>query len=145
MKKYRIKDSDGMEYEIETIEEEKCEDKCEEEAEVKDELTDEEVKALKKLASRVDDLLAILDMKKDSEEEEEVEDDEEVEEVKEKEEEVVDTEEIENEEEEEEKEFKDSIGSIVKPKKATVSDDIDDSVWNDIYKKYLYGKSVDVE
>ena len=131
MKKYRIKDEDGVSYEVEEIENEATpKDKdpkvCDEE------LSPEEIGALKRLAAHADELVALL-TKTDSKEEKVDDEEEKVEE-----EELKDSDEEEKVDEEEEiidtdepckgKDSKSSVGSLLRKTNTNDSKVIDSSI-----------------
>lgn len=137
MKKFRIKDEDGMEYQVEEIE--KTEDTIPANDDMST-LSDEEISALKKLAAVADKLVALTETTDEVEEEvkesvnEVLEDeDEEIEEEEDKEE-IVDT----DEDDDEKGSMHDSINSL---EKSSVNDSID--VQTDIAdawaKRYMGG------
>lgn len=146
MKKYRITAADGMEYQVE---EEMVEENATEETAPKaDEemLSADEIKTLKKLASKVEDLLKLLEPKA-NDEEVEVEKEEEEEEVKDEEkeeEEVVDTACKEKKEVEvKAKDSKVSLGAIETKKTVVADTSLEnefDEYWNNYYKTKLNEK-----
>ena len=138
MKKYRIKDEDGVSYEVEEIENEATpKDKdpkvCDEE------LSPEEIGALKRLAAHADELVALL-TKTDSKEEKVDDEEEKVDDEEEK----VDEEELKDSDEEEEKvdeeeiidtdepckgkDSKSSVGSLLRKTNTNDSKGIDSSI-----------------
>lgn len=123
MKKFRIKDEDGMEYQVEEIEKK-------EEIPTEDEmstLSEDEISALRKLASVADKLIALTETTDEVEPEvkksvnEVLEDEDEEIEEKEDKEEIVDTDEDEDDDKDT---MHDSINSL---EKSSVNDSIDDS------------------
>lgn len=130
--KFRIKDEDGKDYEVEEILEKKSEEDAEEVGTVeKVELSEDEIKALKTLAAKANDLLALLDSttQTDEEEEEKVEDEDE-EEVMDADEEVVET-----CEEKTTHDSKSAFGSL-SSKKYRVDDSLEDEVSAAWAKRY---------
>ena len=131
MRKYRIKDEDENIYEISEMEEDDMEEAEEEpiveeevHEEVHEELSPEEIASLKRLAAKVEELLALVgeDEEVEESEDEEVLEDEDVE-VEEEKEELVDT----DEDIPMKKDSKSSVGAIEK-KKVTTNDSIDSSI-----------------
>lgn len=123
MKKFRIKDEDGMEYQVEEFEKK-------EEIPTEDEmstLSEDEISALRKLASVADKLIALTETTDEVEPEvkksvnEVLEDEDEEIEEKEDKEEIVDTDEDEDDDKDT---MHDSINSL---EKSSVNDSIDDS------------------
>ena len=147
MKKYRITAADGMEYQVE--EEVVEENATEETAPETDEemLSADEIKTLKKLASKVEDLLKLLEPKANDAEveaEEKEEEEEEVKDEEEKEEEVVDTACKEKKEVEvKAKDSKVSLGAIETKKTVVADTSLEnefDEYWNNYYKTKLNEK-----
>ena len=127
MKKYRVKDADGEQYEIEEIETMDEEVEETEFEEVVEPLTNEEIASLRELAARAHELLALLDTAEDDVVDEEVDEveetdintyDEEGEEVEEDEEKVIDVKSCDS---------KKSIGAIER-NKTKVDDSLDDDI-----------------
>lgn len=136
MKKYRITDENGEQYEVEEVEEKAVDE--EPIPEVHDEeLLPEEIAALKKLAAAADQLIALIDVEKEEhnvesfDDEDEIENDEDVE-VEEKEEQLVDTDE---EEKIKGKDSKRSFGAIERKRKS-VDDSLTDEISNAWAKRY---------
>lgn len=134
MKKFRIKDEDGMEYQVEEIEKTIPTD------DDMSTLSDEEISALKKLAAVADKLVALTETTDEVEEEvkksvnEVLEDEDEEIEEKEDKEEIVDTDEDDNEK----GSMHDSINSL---EKSSVNDSIDvqTDIANAWAKRYMGG------
>ena len=133
--KFRIKDEDGKDYEVEEILEKKSEEDAEEVGTVeKVELSEDEIKALKTLAAKANDLLALLDSTTQTDEEEE---EEKVEDEDEDEEEVMDADEevVETCEEKTTHDSKSAFGSL-SSKKYRVDDSLEDEVSAAWAKRY---------
>lgn len=129
--KFRIKDEDGKDYEVEEILEKKSEEDAEEVSTVeKVELSEDEIKALKTLAAKATDLLALLNPTTQTDEEEEKVEDEDEEEVMDADEEVVET-----CEEKTTHDSKSAFGSL-SSKKYRVDDSLEDEVSAAWAKRY---------
>lgn len=142
MKKYFIKDEDGMEYKVEEVEETHDEETLPQEDGCKDELglSDDEIAALKSLAAVADKLVAMVQDVHDEDVEEEssdiVDEDEDKEEEK-----LIDTDEEEDDDDDKKKahDSKASVGSIEKKKSTKATDSYDDAqleiakAWNARY------------
>lgn len=143
MRKYRVIDADGEEYEIEeTINEDACHDEDEEVIEKKEEFHDEpealpleadEIDALKRLAAVADKLIALLNTSDEDMDEEELHDEDEEEIEAEEEEEVIDTDE---QPEEKIHDSKSSFGAIERKKKQVEDSSLRDEVADAWTKRY---------
>lgn len=129
--KFRIKDEDGKDYEVEEILEKKSEEDAEEVETVETEtfkLSDDEIKALKNLAKRADDILSLLNTNNETSDEEEIESEEE---------EVIDSDEevVETCEQKQTYDSKNSFGSLAS-KKTNVDDSFEEEVSEAWAKRY---------
>ena len=135
MKKFRIKDETGCNYEIEEITDETIEEVADDEIEV---LTQEEILALKQIAAVAPSILKLLTQQKDETvEEEEVEDEEAEEEAEEEvvnEEEIIDSEGINTKEKK--KDSKKSYGAIEKQNNVKDSFDVEEEIAKAWAKRY---------
>ena len=134
--KFRIKDEDGKDYEVEEILEQKSEDDASEAETIEitnNELSDEEIKVLKELVAKAPEILNLLNVeKKEHEENPELLDedeeysDEEKEEYSDENEEVIET---------QTHDSKSSFGSLVS-RKTSVDDSLEDEVSEAWAKRY---------
>lgn len=137
--KFRIKDEDGKDYEVEEILEQKSEDDASEAETIEitnNELSDEEIKVLKELVAKAPEILNLLNVeKKEHEENPELLDEDEEYSDEEKEECSDENEEVEELIETQTHDSKSSFGSLVS-RKTSVDDSLEDEVSEAWAKRY---------
>lgn len=136
MKKFRITDDEGNNYEVEEIEEVQDEEKEFKDDELSEgmSLTQDEIISLKELAAKAPEILALLNNNVVDAKEEEVKDEDKEEKVEDEDEEVIDSEDV--KEKNKAKDSKKSYGSIETKYSVNDSIDAEDEIANAWAKRY---------